>query len=549
MRSTRVQAVAAKPRSQSVQGTNGDLGSDRVIVPSLSGPARRFDGPFPTEVGRRLVFSSLLGSLAFGAAWILSGEDSRPVLGVLTLASGVVAIIVFIGARALNEPGQVILLGHAYELGLIALITIGEVWSAPVGGEGYRGVSWVALVLVVFVFLVPAPGRQVVCVAFAGAALGSGLGFAAVAFGRPVSLDEGFVRRFLPTFLAAGLAAAFARLWKTARSTGEAERGVSCYVLGASLGKGGMGEVFSAQHSILGRPAAVKLVDPDRVSARLGEDSRTVFRRFEREARATAKLTSPHVVTLFDFGTTREGTFYYVMERLDGLDLETMVRRHGPLAPERVVHMLLQATDALAEAHALGFIHRDVKPANLFACRVGTRVDFIKVLDFGLVVSAADSETRLTMDGLTSGTPAYMAPEMARSETVDARTDVYGLGCLAYWLLTGRLVFESCSAMEILRQHVEAAPSPPSARAPGVIPSELDEMVLACLEKAPDRRPCSAAELGERLRTVPFARPWDQARARAWWAAPPDPGAGDRHVRGALTGDARAHDLRVSGPG
>lgn len=286
-----------------------------------------------------------------------------------------------------------------------------------------------------------------------------------------------------------------------------------------------MGEVFSAHHAILGRPAAVKVVDPDRVSARLGEDPKTVFRRFEREARATAKLTSPHVVTLFDFGVTRDGAFYYVMERLDGLDLETLVTRHGPIVPERVVYILLEAVDALAEAHGLGLIHRDVKPANLFACRVGTRVDFIKVLDFGLVVSAADSETRLTMDGLTSGTPAYMAPEMARSKTVDVRTDVYGLGCLAYWLLTGRLVFEARSAMEILRQHVTTAPSPPSVRAPGVIPSELDDTVLACLEKDPDRRPSSAAELGERLRAVPFDRPWDQTRAQAWWAtvSPPLP--------------------------
>ena len=513
-----------------------------MVAPSLSGPARRFDGPFPTEVGRRLALSSLLGGFAFGCAWLLGGEDSRPLLGILTLASGVVAVIVFLGARALTEPGQVVLLGHAYELGLVALITIGEIWSDPGGGNAYQGVSWAALVLVVFVFLVPAPGRQAVFVAFTGAAVGPALAMAAAALGRPVPSGEDFVRRFLPTFLAAGLAAALARLWKTARSTGDTDRLAGSYVLGTSLGRGGMGEVFSAHHSILGRPAAVKVVDPERVSRRLGEDPKTVFRRFEREARATAKLTSPHVVTLFDFGTRQDGAFYYVMERLHGLDLETMVTRHGPLAPERAVHMLLQATDALAEAHGLGLVHRDVKPANLFACRVGTRVDFIKVLDFGLVVSAVDSETRLTMDGLTSGTPAYMAPEMARSKTVDARTDVYGLGCLAYWLLTGRLVFEARSAMEILRRHVGTAPSPPSVRAPGVIPTELDDAVLACLEKDPDRRPSSAAELAERLRAVPRVRPWDQARARAWWASLPD-----RRVRGAPSPTAEAAGPRVPG--
>ena len=489
-----------------------------VVAPSLSGPARRFDGPFPTEVGRRLALSSLLAAFAFGCAWFLSSPASRPLWLVLMLASVAVAITVFLSARSLTDRAQVILLGHAYEFGLVALITIGEVWNETTGFWGGWGVSWVALVVVTFVFLVPASLGRTAVVALAGASLGPIWVLAASFGGRFLPSTEGFIQRFLPTFLSAGLAVALARIWRTARST-EGDRLAGSYILGPSLGKGGMGEVFAARHSMLGRAAAVKVVDPGKVSARLGEAPETVFRRFEREARATAKLTSPHAVTLFDFGTTREGAFYYVMERLDGLDLETMVARHGPLVPERVVHVLLEATDALAEAHVLGLVHRDVKPANLFACRIGTRVDFIKVLDFGLVVSAVDAETRLTMDGLTSGTPAYMAPEMARSGTVDARADVYGLGCLAYWLLTGRLVFEARSPMEILRQHVATAPTPPSARAPGRVPAELDDTILACLEKDPNRRPRSAGELAERLSAVPFEHPWDQTRAREWWAS------------------------------
>jgi serine/threonine-protein kinase len=245
-----------------------------------------------------------------------------------------------------------------------------------------------------------------------------------------------------------------------------------------------------------------------------------MIRRFELEAQATASLTSAHTVDLYDFGVSNEGTFYSVMELLDGLDLDVLVRRFGPLPPARVVHLLLQVCESLEEAHAHGLIHRDVKPANIYVCRSGTRHDFVKVLDFGLVANvrtAQTSDLRLTLPQHALGTPAFMAPEMALGKEIDGRSDLYGLGCVAYWLLTARQVFEGSTVLDVISQHVQVAPDPPSAHAASTIPSELDALILACLEKNPERRPPSACELARMLNAVPLDSPWSEERAEAWW--------------------------------
>lgn len=301
------------------------------------------------------------------------------------------------------------------------------------------------------------------------------------------------------------------------------------YQLDRKLGEGGMGEVWLAQHSMLARPAAIKLIRPEMLEGAGSESPGQTMRRFEREAQATATLRSLHTVELYDFGTTEEGVFYYVMEYLDGYDLETLVRKHGPIQPERAVHLLRQACDSLADAHACGMIHRDIKPANMFTCRMGEAYDVLKVLDFGLVkpMPGGEEMTKLTQRGIAGGTPAYMPPEIATGDSEpDARADLYCLGCVAYWLVTGHLVFESDSPMAMVIDHAKADPVRPSARTEIDLPAELDRLILTCLEKDPAKRFQSAEELSDALAAVPLERGWDKRNAASWWQlhAPQKPG-------------------------
>jgi serine/threonine-protein kinase len=252
------------------------------------------------------------------------------------------------------------------------------------------------------------------------------------------------------------------------------------------------------------------------------EEANVLLRRFEREARATAALSSPHTIQIFDFGATDDGTFYYVMELLTGRDLESLVRDFGPLPANRVLYLLRQACHSLADAHARGLVHRDIKPANIYACRMGLDYDFVKVLDFGLVKfkgrSQAPGDSLLTMDHKASGTPAYMAPEVILGEAgVDRRADVYALGCVAYFLLTGQLVFEADTPMKMLLQHVQARPVPPSQRTELPIPPELDALVMSCLEKDPARRPQSAEELLRFRWDCKTCERWTNESAQGWW--------------------------------
>jgi serine/threonine protein kinase len=281
-----------------------------------------------------------------------------------------------------------------------------------------------------------------------------------------------------------------------------------------------MGEVWRATHRMLARPAAIKLIKPEILGTPGNDGSAAVIQRFRREAEAASFLQSPHTIRLYDFGETRAGTFYFVMELLDGLDLETLVRQHGPIPPERVIHVLRHLCHSLAEAHDRGMIHRDVKPANIFLCRLGREYDFVKVLDFGLVKFDQDESIMDTIKAaseVTTGTPAYMAPEMANGESVDRRADLYAVGCVAYWLLTGHLVFEAESALRMLIQHIQAQPVPPSQRGAQAVPPALERLILRCLEKDPARRPSSADEIVAELDRVELDGAWDQQRAREWW--------------------------------
>jgi len=270
---------------------------------------------------------------------------------------------------------------------------------------------------------------------------------------------------------------------------------------------------------LLARPAAIKLIRPPGNDVAISDDAR---RRFEREAQAIARLRSPHTVTLFDFGISDEGSFYYVMELLDGMDVETLVERFGPIPAERVVYILRQMCHSLSEAESCGLVHRDIKPANVFLCRYGEDHDFVKVLDFGIakaVHTAPDAmETSITSGHVIQGTPAFMAPEQALgSADVDSRADIYSTGCVAYWLLTGEFVFTADTTMQMLLAHAQTAPEPPSSRTELPVPPDLDALVLACLAKDRDARPTSARELLARLDTIALQRQWTEVRAREWW--------------------------------
>lgn len=292
---------------------------------------------------------------------------------------------------------------------------------------------------------------------------------------------------------------------------------VGSYRLMEPLGSGGMGEVWRAQHRLLVRPAAVKLI---RQSAAVGPTRAQLVRRFEREAQTTASLRSPHTVQLYDFGVTDTGNFYYVMELLEGLDLHQLVKRFGPQPVERVIMLWRQACRSLAEAHEHGLVHRDIKPANLFVTRLGHEYDYLKVLDFGIVKDqpSGDESNLATAQGILQGTPAFIAPEIVVGEGhVDGRADLYSLACTAYWVVTGQLLFEARTPTDMLLHHVRTRPTPPSQLSELPIPKQFDSILMKCLEKDPANRFSSALEVDASLAEVPTRDRWTQEAARRWW--------------------------------
>jgi eukaryotic-like serine/threonine-protein kinase len=285
------------------------------------------------------------------------------------------------------------------------------------------------------------------------------------------------------------------------------------YTLEERIGAGGMGEVYRASHAMLRRPTAIKLLP--------GAVSDEQLRRFEKEVQLTARLNHPNTISIYDYGRTPEGTFYYAMELLDGLTLEQLVERHGAQLPARVIHILIQACGALREAHEAGLIHRDIKPANAVLCCHGGLPDVVKVLDFGLVKQVeGDARVSASHSDAIVGTPLFMSPEeIAAPQSVDPRSDLYSLGAVAYYLLSGSPVFDGNNVIEVCGHHLHTAPRPLAERADQSIPADLERIVLDCLAKSPAARPASAHELAERLRGCADASGWSERDARAWWRA------------------------------
>jgi eukaryotic-like serine/threonine-protein kinase len=381
-------------------------------------------------------------------------------------------------------------------------------------------ISWIGPVVLMFAAIVPAPPWKMFLAGLLAVSMDPiGMLVAQATGVYHFGAASSALFMHYPNYLLLGVAVVISHVVTRLGRQVAKERELGSYLVGELIGGGGMGEVYRATHRMLARPAAIKLIKPEMLAAQDRKSAGVAVARFWREAEAAAKLRSPHTVELYDFGVTEDGTLYFVMELLEGMDLESLVRKEGPLPQKRVIHILRQTCESLEEAHASGLVHRDIKPANIHVGRVGLRHDFVKVLDFGLVKAvgpAAGEDSMATAAGLTPGTPAYMAPEMALGETVDGRADLYALGCVAYYLLTAQLVFEAGSAFQLISKHIQQPPVPPSQRTELEISPELDQVVLACLAKRPEDRPQSAAELDRMLADIEV-EPWSEEDATRWW--------------------------------
>jgi serine/threonine-protein kinase len=433
---------------------------------------------------------------------------------------GVSLLLVIFSPRLSARPRVHLFLSSAFLVVIALLFGLLEYW---VPEFNHLPATFIGVAILAYSSIVPnTPGRTLAVGLLAATMAPLAL---MVALFRGVRVEANWFQyfvAFLPNYLCAFLAVIPARIIRQLGKQVKKARELGSYRLEEILGKGGMGEVYKASHQLLARPAAVKLIRPEVLGAIDAERARVIMERFRREADAAASLRSPHSISLYDFGVAQDGTFFFVMELLDGLDLESLVERFGPVDPARAVHLLAQACESLEEAHQRGLIHRDVKPSNIFTCRMGLAVDFVKVLDYGLVKHEGDAlgaEVRLTAPDQTAGTPAYMAPEaVLGTMPIDHRADIYALGCVAYWLLTGQLVFEAPNPLRLMFRHAHDVPVPPSRRSEMAISPALDQLILDCLAKHPDQRPQSALDLARRLRaTVPVGHSWTVERAERWW--------------------------------
>ena len=441
----------------------------------------------------------------------------------IALAAVVVSLALFAYTRrGQRDPKFVLDLGLVYMVfTAFALSQLFHLGGLPVSGTYLPEISWVGAVVLMFAAIVPSTPKKMLVAGLIAASMSPITML--VARGRGVSHFEPWTKALLmhyPDFILVGAAVFISHVVTKLGQQVTRAREMGSYKLGELLGRGGMGEVYKATHRMLARPAAIKLIRTEMLGAIDEDAAKLAVTRFRREAEAAANLRSQHTVELYDFGVTEDGTLYLVMEFLDGMDLETLVRESGPLPAGRVLHVLRQVCESLEEAHASGFVHRDIKPANIHLGRVGLRHDFVKVLDFGLVkeVSSASLTTSMaTIAGqMALGTPAYMAPEMALGEQVDGRADIYALGCVAYFLITGKLVFEAEKVFQMIAQHLQTAPIPPSQRTDRPVSPELEQLILKCLAKDPSDRPQSAAELAQSLDWIP-ADAWGEEQANVWW--------------------------------
>jgi serine/threonine-protein kinase len=507
----------------------------------LSSPLESLPGDLIDASGKRV----RMAALAFAAVWtvmlllanplarLMTGTRAHmgawPMPGNVIALAGLVVSLALAGYASLSSvpTRRVLWLGVLHQVVTAAMFAVINNWLPTHAGVA---LSTIILVLPVYPAIAPIPFRWLAVAAFLSATMDPLTWWWAdlrgVAVGRTAFVH---VADFTITYLAAAISLLPAVIIRQLGRQVKEARDIGSYRLGKLLGKGGMGEVYEATHRLLARKAAVKLVTPQPDAD--AEASQRALERFRREAAVAAALTSPHTIELYDFGVREDGQYYYVMELLEGLDLQAMVDRYGPLPPARVAHFLVQAAKSLAEAHEFGMVHRDIKPSNLFASRRGLDLDFLKVLDFGIVKLGADKppkteDLQLTRAETPLGTPAFMPPEgVDGAEAMSARSDIYSLGCTAFWMLTGELPFRAGNLMQMLYKHVNEPPRRPSAVHGSTMPEALDALVLRCLAKDPAQRPASGAALLAEIEPIATAHPWSQPDAQRWWAAAVAPAA------------------------
>ena len=501
--------------------------SGEIVGPSALASGKstaRYDGELRRLLQQRLRLAFfvcfLIGAPLYASAWLPTDADSHFVgdlLGGLLSPRHVHWLLFALGSLILTirEEWRLAELRHL-DWWVMGFALLASVAGCADHVHWMTGPQTVALLLLIHAALVPVSLSTQV-----GLALAAVLAYPAVEWatyhllpGESVALGVGLAEGTATIAIAGAVSILLTKTLYDFRAKPPERRRFGPYEVKGELRRGGMGQVFFGFHSLLQRPAAIKVMRPT------GEENTdTALARFEREVRLCSLLSHPNTVTIFDFGRTEEDTFYYAMEFLAGGDLQRVVEKYGPLPPGRVVHILLQVCGSLAEAHSKGIIHRDIKPSNIFLSHRGGVYDFVKVLDFGLAKRLSPDETAgLTKSGIVFGTPRYIAPEGVHgSSHVDGRADLYNLGAVAYWMLAGRPVFDSGSAMEVLIDHVKTPPLPFAETSEVPVPNELEEIVMKCLEKDPADRFQSAVELAEAFESSSAAGSWSQRKALDWW--------------------------------
>ena len=509
----------------------------RLIEPRLDTPAptasdgttRALPQALLSEQLQRLAISAMVGAGLWTYGLVMDTMVRPLTIGVpAPPVSVTVDIIAIIGSLVLfgyvryaphmlerkTEAGLVYFVLNAAAVALINAQT--QLHSASAG----RGLSWNVVVILVAAMILPATPRQMLVASMMAASTDPLMVWMTDLQNPSASSFVNILVFYMPNFACGLVATLPARALHRMGHRLRQAQALGSYQLVELLGRGGMGEVWRARHRLLARRAAIKLIRPELLGAGCDDETRNMIRRFEHEAQATAALSSPHTIRVFDFGATADQTFYYVMELLEGRDLHSFVREFGPVPASRALYLLRQVCHSLAEAHARGLVHRDVTPSNIYICRMGLDYDFMKVLDFGLVTfngRRSLDEAPAGKAHKTAGTPAFMAPEIVLGADVDARADVYAVGCVAYYLLTGQPVFEADNPKDLFALHLEVPPVAPSQRTEMPVPAELDALVLACLEKDPRRRPQDAGAVLEALLRCRSAETWTNAQAKAWW--------------------------------
>jgi serine/threonine-protein kinase len=514
---------------------------ERVLAPlrAVADEELELPGDLLREARRRVSIAALLGALVyvvhllFGLSGLTNPSAFERTMRFASNQTGfTLCLLVYLLAR-LDRVSDAIVFRVALAVEVVLCLMI-SIEAPSVAWERTASVvtlTWAVPIIMLAPLLVPVTPPVVFGVSLL-AALTMPLGLLLLDAQGRVEVEAGqFWSSIVTAVVAVGIAVVGSNtVHATGRRLAQARR-IGSYQLETLLGRGAMGEVWKARHAFLARPAAVKLIRPEALGGATREARAKAERRFEREAQAMADLRSRHTVELYDFGRSARGVFYYATELLQGINAEHFVHRFGAVPPARAVHWLMQVCDSLGEAHAQGLVHRDIKPSNVLVCRYGRDPDVVKVLDYGLVkdvvahsamANAAASGKAAAFDvapqGQGLGTEGWMAPEQVLGQPADARTDLYGVGCVAYWLITGHKPFEAETRAELARLHLDE--TPPSLRSHGAHPvsAELEGIVMACLSKEPDERPADADSVALRLRDALNGDVWSRPQAEAWWA-------------------------------